>query len=274
MLANNIFEAKTIISARWLKADARQPTVFTVRWNNTNLKIAIMQEFTDPTLNRLFQGIKGFQQRFYEMEPDRMRDLVAKGQSPEVLLIACSDSRADPALLTGAAPGDLFVVRNVANLVPPYCLDGKYHGVRSAIEFAVRDLEVRHIIVLGHAHCGGIETLLSAVAGQKLHRDFIGDWVSIAMDACCRYVLDQLPASDDGTGEVLREMDMDKLREHQHLVERAAIQGSIDNLATYPWLKERLDAGLLHIHGWWFDLETGDLWTTGADNPHLLPILE
>jgi carbonic anhydrase len=233
-----------------------------------------MQESTDPTLARLFQGIKGFQQRFYEREPHRMQDLVAKGQNPEILLIACSDSRVDPALLTAAAPGDLFVVRNVANLVPPYDLDGKYDGVRSAIEFAVRDLDVRHIIVLGHAHCGGIEAFLNTVAGQKLQSDFIGDWVSIAMDACCRYVLDQLPALDDGTGEVLREMDLEKLREHQHLVERAAIQGSIDNLATYPWLKKRLDAGSLHIHGWWFDLETGDLWTTDTDNLQLLPVLE
>lgn len=246
--------------------------------NNTNGKTPSMQEFTDPTppdstLTRLLQGIKNFQQRFYEKEPDKMRDLVRQGQRPEVMLIACSDSRVDPALLTGAAPGDLFVVRNVANLVPPYRLGGKYDGARAAIEYAVRDLGVKHIVILGHAHCGGIQALLSTVVGQKPKRDFIGDWVSVATDACCRYVLDQVSGVQEA-GEMVREMDLEQLREHQHLVERAAIQGSIDNLATYPWLKERLDAGTLHLHGWWFDLETGDLWTTSTDNRSFLPILD
>jgi carbonic anhydrase len=233
-----------------------------------------MQESADPILARLIQGIKGFQQRFYEQEPEHMHTLATEGQHPEVLLIACSDSRVDPALLTGSAPGDLFMVRNVANLVPPYRLDGKYDGARAAIEYAVRDLKVKHIVILGHAQCGGIKALLGAVAGQKPQRDFIGDWVSIAMDACCHYVLDRMTSTDNGTGEVLGEMDLNKLREHQHLVERAAIQGSIDNLATYPWLKERLDAGELRLHGWWFDLETGDLWTTNPDNTAFLPVLD
>lgn len=232
-----------------------------------------MQEVNDPTLTRMLQGIKSFQQRFYDQEPEYMRDLVEHGQHPEVLLIACSDSRVDPAILTGAAPGDLFVVRNVANLVPPYRLDGKFDGARSAIEYAVRDLNVKHIVILGHAHCGGIKALLGTLAGQRPARDFIGDWVSIAMDACCDYVLNRGTAHNTG-GEELREMDINQLREHQHLVERAAIQGSVANLATYPWLKERLDAGTLHIHGWWFDLETGDLWTTSADNSSFLPVLD
>jgi carbonic anhydrase len=257
-----------------------------------------MQESIDPALAKLFEGIKGFKQRFYQQEPDRMRGLVEHGQRPEVLLIACSDSRVDPALLTGAAPGELFVLRNVANLVPPYQKmqawagymdvlkrdlanpvpsyqqDGKYDGARAAIEYAVRDLEVRHIIVLGHAHCGGINALLSTVAGCKPPRDFIGDWVSIAMDACCNYILNPLSGDGDGQGQETREIDIDSLREHQHLVERAAIRGSLANLATYPWLKERLDAGQLSLHGWWFDLETGDLWTTDAGNTCFLPVLD
>ncbi len=233
-----------------------------------------MQEFTDPALAKLFVGIKGFQQRFYQREPSQMRDLVEHGQHPAVLLIACSDSRVDPALLTAAAPGELFVVRNVANLVPPYSLDGKYDGARSAIEYAVRDLKVRHIVVLGHAHCGGIKALLGAFAGQPVQRDFIGGWVSIAMDACCNYILKPLSEAGDGEGEEVRELDIDSLREHQHLVERAAIRGSIANLATYPWLRERMDAGELSLHGWWFDLETGDLWTTDAGNTCFLPVLD
>lgn len=233
-----------------------------------------MPEFDSPTLARLAQGIKSFQQRFYEHEPTRMKALVEQGQSPEVLLIACSDSRVDPALLTDAAPGDLFVVRNVANLVPPYRLDGKYDGARAAIEYAVRDLGVKHIVVLGHAQCGGIRALLSTVVGQKPPRDFIGDWVSIAMDACCHYVLERITVTDSEDGSAVGEMDMDQLRAHQHLVERAAIQGSIDNLATYPWIAERVKTGELSLHGWWFDIETGDLWTSTPDNTGFLPVLD
>jgi len=233
-----------------------------------------MQAFIHPTLSKLFEGIKGFQHRFYGLSPDNMKNLVEHGQRPKVLLIACSDSRVDPALLTDAGPGDLFVLRNVANLVPPYRMEGKYDSARSAIEYAVRDLAVEHIVILGHAHCGGIHALLSTLSGQKPQRDFIGDWVSIAMDGCCRYVVDQLGGMQTDDGAVVREMDVENLRTHQHLVERAAIRGSLDNLHSYPWIRERLDAGSLSLHGWWFDLETGDLWATNEDNSAFLPVIE
>lgn len=229
----------------------------------------------DPViLDKLFAGIKSFQQRFYAQDPSRMQDLVERGQQPKVLLISCSDSRVDPALLTDAAPGELFVIRNVANLVPPYNLDGKHDGARAAIEYAVRDLAVEHIIILGHARCGGINALLNMLSGHKPQRDFIGDWVSIAMDSCYRYVIDQLGASVDEDGTSVREIDLEKLQEHQHLVERAAIRGSLDKLSSYPWIKERLDNGSLSLHGWWFDLESGDLWTTDAGNTAFLPVLD
>lgn len=227
-----------------------------------------------PAIAKLLQGLQGFQQRFYQQQPQQMQQLVQAGQRPEVLLIACSDSRVDPALLTGAGPGELFVVRNVANLVPPYQLDGHYHGASSAIEYAVRDLAVKHIIVLGHAHCGGIKALLNTAAGERPPRDFISDWVSMAMDACCHYVSEQPAGLDAAMGGVLREVDIERLREYPYLVERAAIQGSLDNLRTYPWLRERLDAGQLSLHGWWFDLETGDLWATNEDNSAFLPLLD
>lgn len=203
-----------------------------------------------------------------------MRTLVEQGQHPEILLISCSDSRVDPALLTGALPGELFVIRNVANLVPPYLFEGKYDGTRAAIEYAIRDLKVSHVVILGHAHCGGIKALLSSGSGHKMERDFIGDWVSIALDACCARILNRITPDDESVGMHIKEIDFNELREHQHLVERAAIQSSIDNLATYPWLKARMDAGELHLHGWWFDLETGDLWVTDNDNVSFLPILD
>lgn len=233
-----------------------------------------MQAYIHPQLSKFREGIKTFQHRFYALDPDNMQNLVDQGQNPKTLLIACSDSRVDPALLTGAAPGDLFVMRNIANLVPPYLMEGKHDSARSAIEYAVRDLEVEHIIILGHAHCGGIQSLLSTLSGQKPQRDFISDWVSLAMDGCYRYVIDQLCGMESGYGAAVREVNVDNLCAHQHLVERAAIRGSLDNLANYPWIRERVDSGSLSLHGWWFDLESGDLWATNADNTAFLPVLE
>jgi carbonic anhydrase len=233
-----------------------------------------MQAFIHPTLVKLFEGIKNFQERAYELDFTSMKDLVDNGQNPKILLIACSDSRVDPAILTNAAPGDLFVLRNVANLAPAYNIEGKYDGARSAIEYAVRDLEIEHIVILGHAHCGGIKALLKSLSGEKIPRDFIGDWVSIAMDGCVRYVLDQLEEVDNDTGASVREVDVENLCAHQHLVERASIRGSLDNLLTYPWIKERVDLGKLNLHGWWFDLENGDLWATDADNTVFLPVID
>ncbi len=225
-------------------------------------------------LAELLNGIKSFQQRFYQQSPDHMRDLVEHGQHPKVLVISCSDSRVDPAILTASQPGDLFIVRNVANLVPPYRQAGEFDGARAAIEYAVRDLQVEHIIILGHAHCGGIKALLNSLAGHKPQRDFIGEWVSTATDACCRYVLDRAVSKEKASDSQLGEVDIEQFKEHQHLVERAAIKGSLDNLQTYPWINQRLVSGQLSLHGWWFDLESGDLWTTDNDNQEFLPVLD
>jgi carbonic anhydrase len=233
-----------------------------------------MQNNDGSSLNRMLQGIKSFQHRFYQQDPQTMMDLVERGQRPKILVIACSDSRVDPALLAGAQPGDLFVIRNVANLVPPYYHSGASDGTRAAIEYAIRDLKVEHVVVLGHAYCGGIQALLNTLVGQKPPREFLGEWVSIATEACCRYVLDRLPSSEDESDQMLKEIDISQLCEHQHLVERASIQGSIDNLLSYPWLKERVVVGDLSVHGWWFDLESGDLWVTDSENKSFLPILD
>ena len=234
-----------------------------------------MTDTADETLKLLLEGIKGFQNRYYHQDPEHMKSLTEQGQRPRVLLIACSDSRVDPALLTGAAPGDLFVVRNVANLVPPYQLSGQYDGARAAIEYAVRDLGVEHIVVLGHAHCGGIKALLSSLSGKRLDRDFIGSWVSMALDACFKYILNPGGRNKSAEGGMeVAEVDLGTLCQHQHLAERAAIRGSLANLATYPWIQARLADGTLHLHGWWFDLETGDLWRTDAENTVFLPVLD
>ena len=234
-----------------------------------------MTDAQDKVLEHLLAGIKGFQKRYYEQSPEQMKELTEHGQKPKVLLIACSDSRVDPAILTGAAPGDLFVVRNVANLVPPYKLEGSHDGARAAIEYAVRDLGVNHIVVLGHAYCGGIKALLATLSGQRLERDFVGSWVSMALDACFKYILNPGGKAQPGTGDMeVNEVDMGTLCQHQHLAERAAIRGSLANLATYPWIRERMNDGTLSLHGWWFDLETGDLWSTDSDNTTFLPVLD
>ncbi|MEI6353595.1 MAG: carbonic anhydrase [Methylococcus sp.] len=231
-----------------------------------------MKATADDVLTHLLNGIKGFQDRYYHQDPERMKVLSEQGQSPRVLLIACSDSRVDPAILTGAQPGDLFVIRNVANLVPPFELEGHVDGARAAIEYAVRDLKVNHIVVLGHASCGGIKALLGSVSGHKIERDFIGSWVSIALAGCSRYLHNPNGKGLDGQG--MNELDVTTLCQHQHLTERAAIRGSLANLTTYPWIEERIKSGDLKLHGWWFDLETGDLWCTDAENTSFLPVLD
>lgn len=215
----------------------------------------------------LIAGAKNFKQRFYEQNPQLMQQLVAKGQSPVTLMISCSDSRVDPTLLTNARPGELFMVRNVANIVPPYEPSGHFHGTSSAIEYAVRDLKVPNIVVLGHGRCGGIKALLATMAGQTMDREFIANWVSIAKDACRQVV-------EDPVGGGAKEVSIELLQQNQDLVERASVQGSLRNLMTYPWIKSGVEAGSLTLHGWWFDLESGDLWTTTPESPmQLLPVL-
>ena len=134
------------------------------------------------TISRLIAGFESFRKTYYEEQPGFYRSLVEKGQRPEVMIIACSDSRVNPSIIAKAEPGELFVVRNVANLVPPYEPDSHYHGTSAAIEFAVRDLGVKHIIVLGHSHCGGVRCLCEGheKAGD---REFIDGWMSIVEQA-------------------------------------------------------------------------------------------
>lgn len=212
--------------------------------------------------------MKRFRAGFYEQNQELMRRLVDDGQAPPALVIACSDSRVDPALLTGADPGQLFVLRNVANLVPPYNPHTHYAGAGAAIEYAVRDLKVDHVIVLGHAHCGGIKAMLGAAGGTWPERDFIGHWVSLALEAS-RLALSE----KDAQGQPVL-ASLERLKDNPALVERASVAASLQNLMTYPWLQERVAAGNLALHGWWFDLDTGDLWATQAGGLQLMPVLD
>jgi carbonic anhydrase len=188
-------------------------------------------------IERLIAGFRNFREVYYDGQPEFYRSLVEKGQSPDVMVIACSDSRVNPSIIAKAEPGELFIVRNVANLVPPYKPDSSYHGTSAAIEFAVRDLGVGHIIVLGHSHCGGIRCLCEGNERSN-RREFIDGWMSI-VDHAINFEL---------KGEKL----------HRH-VEKEAVKISTNNLLSFPWIKDRVVSGCLEIHGWWFDLEAGDL---------------
>jgi len=195
-------------------------------------------------IQKLIDGFARFRTRYFEWERDTYRELVHKGQAPKVLVVACCDSRVDPAIITDCDPGDLFVVRNVANLVPPFEETGHYHGTSAALEFGVCCLKVRHIIVLGHARCGGIRALLAGLPQEADRNSFIGKWMAIAANARTQ-VLTELPHA---TPEA-----------QACACEQAAIQVSINNLMTFPSIRERVERGELLLHGWYFDLEKGRL---------------
>lgn len=193
-------------------------------------------------IKKLVEGFARFRTRYFEGQPDLYDQLARQGQSPGVMVVACCDSRVDPAIITDSNPGDLFVVRNVANLVPPCEMGGGYHGTSAALEFAVRSLHVKHIIVLGHSQCGGIQSLLQGI--QAPQGDFIIPWMAIAEEAC-RSVSTQHARAPDAV--------------RQRACEQAAIQVSLRNLFTFPWVRERVEQGALHLHGWYFDIDRGEL---------------
>ncbi len=189
-------------------------------------------------IDDLLSGFARFRATYFETNRKLFEDL-NRGQSPRFMVIACSDSRTDPAILFDAAPGDLFVVRNVANLVPPYANDTALHGVSSALEFGVRVLNVHHIIVLGHAHCAGIRALVTGSSGE-----FVSRWVKIAEPARKR-IMQVMP--DATTDECAK------------ACEKEAIAVSLDNLMTFPWIRDPADAGKLFLHGWYFEIESGTI---------------
>ncbi|SNB46919.1 carbonic anhydrase [Geobacter sp. DSM 9736] len=193
-------------------------------------------------IQRFIAGFRKFQENYFGKESELFEPLKA-GQSPKTMIIACSDSRVDPAILTNCSPGDIFTVRNVANLVPPCEENGGQHGVSAALEFAVCHLGVEHIIVLGHSQCGGINALMAGTCGCK-GGGFISRWMTIA-NAARERVLAELPDKDS------------KLQ--QRAAEQAAILLSLENLRTFPWISERIAAGTLSLHGWYFDISAGEL---------------
>ncbi len=194
-------------------------------------------------MDDLIEGFRRFRSDYYEQRRELFEDLARNGQTPKVLLIGCSDSRVDPAIIFDAKPGEMFVLRNVANLIPPHAPDVGHHGTSSAVEFAVRGLEVEHIVVLGHAQCGGVRALIE---GNVEGTDFIKGWISIARSARDRALALTL-SSGQPIANALR------------MCEQETVAISLANLMTFPWIRERVEKGMLMLHGWFFDIENGEL---------------
>ena len=206
-----------------------------------------MSDFPDSLLD----GYRSFRDHRYEPERARYRALAEHGQTPEVMVIACCDSRSAPETIFHAAPGEMFVVRNVANLVPPYEPKGPHQSTSAALEFAVQSLQVRHIVVLGHGRCGGIRAALHPEAEPLSPGDFIGKWMTLLGPAAREVATGAGAGAGAGRTEA----------ERQTALERASIRHSIANLRGFPCVSILEDRGRLHLHGAWFDIAEGELWT-------------
>ncbi len=210
----------------------------------------------EKAIHKLLHGFGDFHAEYYGGD-SRLFDKLSHGQHPRVLIIACSDSRVDPALITACDPGDMFVIRNVANLVPPYePEDTTHHGVSAAIEYAIKGLNVEEIIILGHSHCGGIHALMTREQGVK-SSEFIDTWLDLANEA--REEVERLLPNED-----------------EHLKHRACEEMSLvlglENLMTFPWIAERVNSGELGLHAWYFHISSGDLYGYDAEQQEFLPI--
>lgn len=194
-------------------------------------------------------GYRNFMSGRYVDERERFRTLAEQGQSPQTMIVACCDSRSAPETIFDCGPGELFVVRNVANMVPPYEPDGQYHSTSAALEFAVQALKVKNIIVMGHGRCGGIRAALDPNAEPLSPGDFIGKWMNLVKPAA----------------EQLQNASVMTDAERQTAMERISIRNSIENLRTFPYVRALEDAGQLAIHGAWFDISNGELWVMDSD---------
>lgn len=199
---------------------------------------------------KLLEGYASFMAGRYSNEKTRYRNLAEEGQDPDTMIIACCDSRAAPETIFDCGPGTLFVARNVANLVPPYIPDGAYHSTSAALEYAVRVLKVKNIIVMGHGRCGGIHAALKPEETPYSASDFIGKWLTLLTDVA----------------EKVKGADLLTDSERQTALERISIRNSIDNLRSFPHVSALEKNNELHLHGAWFDISTGELWVMDPEN--------
>lgn len=208
------------------------------------------------SVRKLLAGYKQFREKYFKQDDSVYQKLATAGQAPKTLLIGCSDSRVDPAILTNAQPGELFVVRNVANLVPP-CEPSAvgFHGTSSAIEFAVEGLKVENIIILGHRQCGGVRALLRGPGDNP--DSFINHWMSIAEEAR-QVVFKKYPKEDEETQWRIAEMETLKV--------------SIKNVKTFPFVTKAIKERNLNVMAIYFDLEQGLLWQLDETSQTFKPL--
>jgi carbonic anhydrase len=204
----------------------------------------------------LVDGYHAFVAGRLPQEQQRFADLAAEGQSPKVMLVGCCDSRVPPEVIFNARPGELFVVRNVANLVPPYKPDSELHGTSAALEFAVQALKVEHVVVMGHGRCGGIRAFAERDRAALSPGDFVGRWMSLLEPAA-----EKVASADRGQPD-----------RFASLLEVLALQQSLKNLRTFPCVQILEQRGRLKLHGAHFDVRTGELaWLNESDGV-LVPV--
>lgn len=203
---------------------------------------------------KLTDGFKRFHKQYFG-DDNRLYASMRDGQPAKTMMIACCDSRVDPAIMTDCDPGDLFIVRNVANLVPPCESAGHYHGTSAALEFAVNSLNVENIIVMGHANCGGIQALWDDDGTQT--SQFIQSWVLIAEEAKNKVL------ATHGDAERIEQLSA---------CEKEAVLVSLENLLSFKCIKERVEQGTLSLHGWYFDFRVGELYCYQATSDEFIPV--
>lgn len=198
----------------------------------------------EKSFERLLKGYQTFREKYVLGDQSIMQYLSHYGQQPKVMVVACCDSRVDPALILQCDPGDLFVVRNVANIIPPYEIDEAHHGTSAALEFGIQGLQVDHLILLGHSQCGGIQALINQDDSNK--NDFINSWVSLVKNKEAGSDTDQYAKS--------------------------ALNLSYQNCLTFPWIKEKVLQNKLFIHSWFFNIETGQIFKYSNNQKNYRPL--
>jgi carbonic anhydrase len=205
----------------------------------------------------LADRFRRFKQRHFLPNAEQYEELATFGQNPEAMIISCCDSRVDPETIFSAMPGELFVVRNVANLVPPYETGGKFHGVSAAIEFAALNLRVKHLIVMGHSGCGGVKAALDQSAAIQTEAQFISRWMSML---------------DEARLSLLASHQTRPHADNQRALEKEGVKTAIKNLRTFPFVSELEDRGRLNLHGAYFDIATGTLSVLNHSRNEFFPL--
>ena len=204
-------------------------------------------------IENLLNGFRNFREAYYEKAPELYRDLLKNGQRPRFAVVACSDSRVDPAIVLQTEPGEIFAVRNVAALVPPYEEAGAYHGTSAALEFAIDGLKVEHVIIIGHAACGGVQAMVrNQEPGEPTGGMFITAWTDLLRKARER----ALAVDPTLTGDDLVDAS-----------ERQAVRLSLQNLDTFPFIRKAVAENRVSLHGWYLNIINGtlEIWNPEAE---------